>query len=98
MSRRRYVVAYDICDPRRLRAVHDVVLGRGDPLQYSVFVCDLNPKELIGLKERLRDEMHVGEDSVVLIDLGEVGSGKADCFEFMGRGRDLPPPPGAMIV
>jgi CRISPR-associated protein Cas2 len=38
MSRRRYVVCYDVREPVRLRRTHDVMMGYGDPLQYSVFL------------------------------------------------------------
>jgi CRISPR-associated protein Cas2 len=40
-DRRRYIVAYDIADPKRLRATHKALTGVGDPLQESVFLCDL---------------------------------------------------------
>ncbi len=37
----RYLVAYEIRNPRRLRRVHRIVTDHGEPLQCSVFVCDL---------------------------------------------------------
>jgi len=98
MSRRRYLVAYDIREPVRLRKVHDVVAGHGYPMQYSVFVCDLNPSEKIGLKSALRDVMDQRVDSVAMIDLGTPGARGANCFEFMGTRQVLPPAGGAMIV
>jgi len=44
--RNLHLVAYDIADPKRLYQVHKRMRGFGDPLQYSVFVCLLSPKEL----------------------------------------------------
>lgn len=99
MSRRRYIVAYDIRDPRRLRDVHDIVLSHGEPLQYSVFVCDLDDREVLMLKTELRDSMDLRRDSVMFVDLGEPATRGHECFEFMGSRRMLPPGDGgAMIV
>ena len=42
MSRRRYLVAYDIRDDRRLRSIAVCTEGYGNAIQYSVFVCDLS--------------------------------------------------------
>mgnify|MGYP000653098870 CR=1 FL=1 len=47
MSRHRYVVCYDVREPKRLRKMHHTLLGYGDPLQYSVFVCDLSAAERV---------------------------------------------------
>ena len=55
MRRGRYLVAYDIRDPRRLREVHRIVKGYGVSLQYSVFVCDLTFKELCALRFEARE-------------------------------------------
>ena len=47
MSRRRFLVAYDIREAKRLRTVHTAMKAFGNPLQYSVFVCDLDPSEKV---------------------------------------------------
>jgi hypothetical protein len=44
--RKWHVVAYDVCDDRRLRRVAQVLCGYGERLQYSVFRCRLNAVEL----------------------------------------------------
>ena len=90
MSRRRYIVAYDIREAGRLRRVHDVVRGFGDSVQYSVFVCDLSKSELIDLRARLTGVVELSEDSVVFIDLGEMTGRGRECFEFLGVGLPLP--------
>ncbi len=41
-ARIRYLVSYDICDPKRLRRVAKILEGFGTRLQYSVFECPLD--------------------------------------------------------
>ncbi len=70
MSRRWYVVCYDVRDPKRLRKTHQTLLGYGDSLQYSVFLCDLSEAERVLMEEAIRRVVALPEDSVVVIDLG----------------------------
>jgi CRISPR-associated protein Cas2 len=97
MARRRYLVAYDIREPRRLRAVHGAMKGFGDPLQYSVFLCDLTGSERVVMRAEIRDIMNEREDSVAIVDLGEAQARGMECFEFLGVGGRLPRA-GARIV
>lgn len=90
MSRRRFLVAYDIREPKRLRAVHATMKAFGYPIQYSVFVCDLDSSEKLMLREALGRVVHQGRDSVVLVDLGDARSRGVECFEFMGPSPPLP--------
>lgn len=69
-QRTRYLLAYDIRDTRRLRRVHQVAKTYGDPLQYSVFICDLTRSELLLLSRDLRSEMDSDRDSIAIFDLG----------------------------
>lgn len=71
--RHRYIVCYDVRDPKRLRKTHETMLGYGDPLQYSVFVCDLSKSERIQLEDALRQVVRLPEDYVHLVDLGPAG-------------------------
>ena len=87
MTRRRYLVAYDICDDHRLRQVCKTMEGHGDRLQYSVFVCDLNRTELLHLRATVEQQMQLTEDSVVIVDLGDTVDAR---FTFLGRSRRLP--------
>ena len=41
MARRRYLMAYDVADPKRLRRICTLMEDHGERLQYSVFLCDL---------------------------------------------------------
>jgi CRISPR-associated protein Cas2 len=88
--RRRWLVAYDICDDVRLRRVHDIVRSHGDRLQYSVFLCDLTAIEKINLKTELRDVLNQHADSVVFIDLGEPDRHGSAAIEFMGKSQHMP--------
>ena len=51
--RRRYLVAYDIREDKRLRRVHKTMKGYGWSLQYSVFICDLDTMELLAMRSDL---------------------------------------------
>jgi CRISPR-associated protein Cas2 len=89
-DRMRYLVAYDIRHPRRLRRVHRVAKDHGEPLQYSVFVCDLTAIELIALKRALLAEIKTTEDSIGIFDLGAPATRGVQCIEFLGIRRELP--------
>lgn len=68
--RHRLLVCYDVREPARLRRTHDTMLGYGDPLQYSVFLCELSPAEQVLMEEALLDVIKVAEDSLAIVDLG----------------------------
>ena len=89
-ERIRYLVAYDIRHPRRLRRVHRVATDHGEALQYSVFVCDLTAVELVALKRALLAEIKTTEDSVSIFDLGAPTTRGVKCIEFLGVRRELP--------
>jgi CRISPR-associated protein Cas2 len=88
MSRRRYLVAYDIRDDRRLRAVASCTEGYGERIQYSVFVCDLSDAEKFAMRADLESRMNRSEDSVMIIDLGTAGDSSR--FLFLGHHERLP--------
>lgn len=84
-ERIRYLVTYDISDPRRLRRVHEVAVDHGEQLQYSVYICDLTRQELVQLRARLRKELNLAEDRVSIFDLGPTTGKKATRVEHLGR-------------
>ncbi|MBI1758229.1 MAG: CRISPR-associated endonuclease Cas2 [Actinobacteria bacterium] len=88
MARRRYLVAYDIRQPRRLRRVCTIMETYGDRLQYSVFICDLSAAELGRLEHEARAAMDLTEDSILRIDLGPTNASAE--VRFLGRHRPLP--------
>jgi CRISPR-associated protein Cas2 len=89
-GRRRYLLAYDIADRKRGRQVHKIAKGYGWSMQFSVFVCDLDTIELIGLRTDLGKVINHGHDSIALIDVGLPTDRGVGCFSFMGVHPALP--------
>lgn len=69
-ARNLYVVAYDVADPQRLTQAYKTMLGYGDHVQYSVFLCNLSRIELARLKESLAEILNYGEDRILVVDTG----------------------------
>lgn len=88
MARRRYLIAYDIADPKRLRRVIKVMEGYGERLQYSVFLCDLSGMERIDWERDIRMQVNLSVDSVVCIDLGPLHATAP--LTILGAARRLP--------
>ena len=64
-SRLWYLVSYDVRDPVRLRRTYKLLKGYGVSLQYSIFRCRLNHRQL----ERLRWELEkvlAAEDGLMI--------------------------------
>lgn len=81
----RYIVTYDISDPKRLRRVFRTMKGYGDPLQYSVFQCDLSASERILMVEALSAIINQREDQVMLINIGPAENRGRQSVETLGR-------------
>lgn len=94
--RNRYLVSYDISDPKRLRLVFKTMRGFGDHLQYSVFRCDLSPQERVLLMEVITPIIHHGEDQVLIVDLGPAEGRARHCTTVLGRAS--PPPLRRAVV
>jgi len=60
-----HLVAYDICEPRRLRRVAKICEAYGMRLEKSVFTCDLPPHLFERMWMELIDEIDEEEDAVV---------------------------------
>jgi CRISPR-associated protein Cas2 len=88
LVRRTYLVSYDISDPKRLRKVYERMLGFGDPVQLSVFICDLSDSEMVLLREAILEIINQRDDLVMIVDLGVSGSHRS-CIEFMGKPVEL---------
>jgi CRISPR-associated protein Cas2 len=89
-GRRRYLVAYDIREDKRLRRVHKTMKAYGWAMQYSVFICDLDSMELLAMKTDLGAIINHSIDSVAMIDLGDPKERGVQCFSFMGFAPALP--------
>lgn len=94
--RRRYVVSYDIADDKRRTQVFRLLLGYGDRIQFSVFLADLNSRELIVLRTRLRDLINETADQCIFVDLGRETRPLQNTLEVLGKPYD--PPVQCMIV
>ena len=89
MSRRHYLIAYDISDDKRRNRVFQALRDNGDHAQYSVFFCQLTAMELAALRGQLTEFIHSREDQVLIVDLGEAHNPLDAGLECLGR-RYLP--------
>ena len=93
-----YLVCYDVADPKRLRLAYKKMCGFGDPMQYSVFRCELSPTEKQRLQEALWAILNWDHDRVMLVDLGPAGARGDQCIEFWGDPLVQVPDRTAIIV
>jgi CRISPR-associated protein Cas2 len=83
-------VTYDISDDKRRTKVFKMLFGYGDHAQYSVFFCELNDRELVVLRTRLRDAISNSEDQVMLVDLGRATKPLDAGLEVLGKAYNPP--------
>jgi CRISPR-associated protein Cas2 len=83
--RNRYIVCYDVSDSKRLAKVYKKMRGFGDPVQYSVFRCDLSPQEKVMLIATLSQIINNKQDRIMIINIGTVNGRAENVFEFMGK-------------
>ena len=88
-DRHRYVITYDITDPKRLRRVFRTMKEYGQHTQYSVFIADLNRVEQLKLKSALLDVVNLQQDTVMFVDVGPATS-TAPRITHMGLQRSIP--------
>lgn len=84
VSRIRYLVSYDIADPKRLRRVARALEGFGTRLQYSVFECPLDELRLEKLKAALHPLLNHDEDQVLFVSLGASSKDASLIIDAMG--------------
>ena len=89
-ARTRYLLAYDISHPRRLRRVHAVAKTYGYALQYSLFVCDLDEVQLVGLERDLSAVIAHREDRISIFDLGPPSGRGVQCVRQLGLPQLVP--------
>ncbi len=92
-----YLICYDITDPARLRAVHRLVDGYGQRLQYSVYRCSLTDTQKVRLEAALRERINHREDRVLLVELGPTG-GTQVRLESMGQALPEERAPGSILI
>lgn len=93
-----FLVSYDVADAKRLRRTYTKMCGFGNPVQYSVFRCELSPTEKQILKEAIWEILNWNEDRVMLVDLGPAGGRGDQCVEFWGDPRVALSDRSAVIV
>lgn len=97
--RRRYLVAYDVADAKRLQRTFRAMHGFGSAVQYSVFLCSLGKVERQLLTEKLSLILNLREDRVMIIDLGTEDARAAPQFEVLGKQlRPMPKGYEAVVV
>lgn len=96
MTRRRYLIAYDISDPARLRRVCNLMKDFGTRLQYSVFLCDLSEMEIAQWRAKIHTTIALSVDSVIQVDLGALGA--ASSIVTIGVPRRLPPDNRSVVL
>jgi CRISPR-associated protein Cas2 len=80
-----YLVSYDISDPNRLRRTYRCMRGYGDPLQLSVFRCELNLRERQRLEAALHAIIDPAADQVLFCRIGPAHAATHDRLETLGR-------------
>ena len=88
--RNRFLVCYDVSDSKRLARAYRRMNGFGDPVQYSVFICDLSPKERVLLEQALTEVLNLKEDRALIADLGPSEGRGSKSLATLGKVRDLP--------
>ena len=88
--RHRYLVCYDVADPKRLTRTYKKMNGFGEAVQYSVFICDLSAKEKVILEQDLTDILNFKEDRVMIVDVGPTEGRGQESFQTIGKAQELP--------
>ena len=83
--RHRYLVCYDVSNDKRLRMVHKTMLGYGDPMQYSVFCCDLAETERLLMVAAVLKHMNQREDRLMIANLGPTKARGKVAIEWHGK-------------
>lgn len=67
MTRRAWIVSYDIANPKRWRRVHALLKRKGEPLQLSVWVVQTDARGAARLEAQLRKLIDAQADRLHLI-------------------------------
>jgi CRISPR-associated protein Cas2 len=85
MARRQYLITYDVSDDKRRNRLFKTLIAGGDHVQYSVFLCALNPMELARLRVEMSETINHREDQVIIVDLGPADSDSAPLLDCLGK-------------
>lgn len=88
--RRRYLISYDVADDKRRNGIFKTLMGNGDHLQFSVFLCELNGRELAELNGRLNQAVNNRQDQVIVLDLGDCRHDLSATLKCIGKAYEPP--------
>jgi len=74
------VLVYDVPDDKRRTRLRKTLLRFGTPVQYSVFECDLTPRELRRMAQAVRAVIKQHEDNVRYYQLCRSCAQSAEVF------------------
>lgn len=83
--RQTFIVSYDVSCPKRWRKIYRVMRGWGERIQFSVFRCELSPRELVELRSKLVFLIHHDEDQVLFVDVGPVEGRGGTSIRAIGK-------------
>ena len=89
------VVAYDVPSSKRRTKLHKQLKNYGEPVQYSVFEFDLNPKQRKSLIKIIKRHIEQEEDRVRVYEFCEGCSVKTMIF---GDGQQAAPDKKTLFV
>lgn len=69
MARSLYLIAYDVCDHRRLAKVHHFLKGYSTGGQKSVYECFLTDSDVLYVEHELRELIDTGEDRLYILGM-----------------------------
>jgi CRISPR-associated protein Cas2 len=84
------LITYDISDDKRRNAVFELLSDHGSHAQFSVFVCQLDAQELVGLRSLLSAAINVSEDQILIVDLGKATFEISLDIQSIGKHYDPP--------
>ncbi len=76
----RYIVSYDITETKRRTRLRKNLLRFGNPVQYSVFECDLAARQFVNMKKTIAAIIDKNLDNVRIYPLCEKCANFADVF------------------
>ena len=69
-NRRLYLCSYDVADDKRRDRLFDLLSGLGEHVQYSVFLCELTPREHASMIGAGSEIIHQEEDQLLVLNIG----------------------------
>ena len=88
------IVVYDISENKRRERLRKVLLRFGNPVQKSVFECDLTQRQIEKMERVIRGMMLPSEDNIRYYKICKMCAGEAEVF----GGKPLAETKGAYIV